>query len=511
MGLKDEQIKEIEKRNKPADHITIYAPTGGIVIEKLKQEGDRVKLGERIYTIADLDRVWVHLDAYEADLIWLRYGQEAVVTTKAYPGQEFVGRIDFIQPVLNDATRTVKVRVNVPNPDRKLKPEMFVHGVVRSRVATAGRVLDPDLAGKWIGPMHPSVIKDKPGKCDICGMDLVTPESLGYITADTDEKDRPLVIPYLAALVTGTRAIVYVELPSLPPGVESAFRAISTALEKGKIDAVHEAFTSFNDALDQPYDQPSTDYHKQLWSGLADQLAEDALAGRRAQSVKDARQAFQRLETTMEKVRGQFAPPDFPTFQGREIVLGPRAGDYYLVRHGLNKGEMVVVQGNFMIDSEIQIQAKPSMMTPEGGGGGGHDHGGHGGGKQPSGTDQSAKKMALPSEFREQIHRLESAYDDVAQAVENAALEKIKAAFDRFGTALDQVDGQLLTGHAGMLWDEFEMLLGNDVFEGREAQQRQDADRAFLLLKRHMRRLRDKLGTTHQEHGGNSAETQHKH
>ena len=79
----------------------------------------------------------------------------------------------------------------------------------------------------------------------------------------------------------------------------------------------------------------------------------------------------------MNEVREQFAPPGQPTFEGREIVLGPRAGDFYLVRHGLEEGEMVVRQGNFKIDSEIQIQAKPSMMTPEGGGGGGgHDHGG---------------------------------------------------------------------------------------------------------------------------------------
>lgn len=56
---------------------------------------------------------------------------------------------------------------------------------------------------------------------------------------------------------------------------------------------------------------------------------------------------------------------DEPTFEGREIVLGPRAGNYYLVRSGLKEGEMVVTNGNFKIDSAVQIQAKPSMMTPE--------------------------------------------------------------------------------------------------------------------------------------------------
>ena len=133
LGLKDEQIAEIEKQDRPTDHMTIYAPLGGIVIEKLKQQGERVQLGERIYTIADLSQVWVHLDAYESDLPWVRYGQDVTITTDAYPGEEFHGRIAFIQPVLNDKTRTVKVRVNVPNPNGKLKPDMFVHAVVRPR------------------------------------------------------------------------------------------------------------------------------------------------------------------------------------------------------------------------------------------------------------------------------------------------------------------------------------------------------------------------------------------
>ena len=75
-------------------------------------------------------------------------------------------------------------------------------------------------------------------------------------------------------------------------------------------------------------------------------------------------------------------PPDglhVASNEGREIVLGPRTGDYYIVRSGLREGERVVTNGNFKIDSALQILAKPSMMSPEGGGGGHHDHGGHGG------------------------------------------------------------------------------------------------------------------------------------
>jgi Cu(I)/Ag(I) efflux system membrane fusion protein len=279
LGLKKEQIEEIEKTGKPVDHITIYAPMGGIVVHKKATEGMYVDTGTAIYTVADLSRLWVKLDAYESDLPWIRYGQEVEFTTEANPGEAFKGKISFIDPVLNAKTRTVKLRVNVDNSGGQLKPEMFVRAVVRAQVAGGGKVMAAEMAGKWICPMHPAVVKTEAGGCDICGMDLVTTESLGYVV-DTPEK-APLVIPATAALITGTRAVVYVQVP----GAEK------------------------------------------------------------------------------------------PTYEGREIVPGPRAGDYYIVKSGLAEGDIVVTNGNFKIDSALQIQAKPSMMSPEGGMVPGHHHG----------------------------------------------------------------------------------------------------------------------------------------
>jgi Cu(I)/Ag(I) efflux system membrane fusion protein len=282
LGIQKEQIEEIEKTGKPVDHLTIYAPIGGIVIAKHANAGDYVETGAKIYTIVDLSQVWVKLDAYEQDLMWIRYRQQVEFTTEAYPGETFKGTISFIDPILNPATRTVKLRVDVDNSDGRLKPEMFVRAIVRTKVAASGMVMDEDMAGKWICPMHPSVVKTELGKCDICGMDLVTAESLGYVTA-AEPNEAPLVIPASAPLITGTRAVVYVRL----------------------------------------------------------------------------------------------ADKEKPTFEGREIVLGPRAGDYYLVKEGLAEGERVVTKGNFKIDASLQIQAKPSMMNPEGGvAPTGHQHGG---------------------------------------------------------------------------------------------------------------------------------------
>ena len=499
VGLTEEQIKEIEARKKPSKHLTIYSPVGGVVIEKLRQEGERVRLGDRIYTIADLSQVWVHLDAYESDLPWVRYGQDVTVTTEAYPGEEFHGRIAFIQPVLNDKTRTVKVRVNVPNPRGKLKPKMFVHAVVRPKVAAGGRVMDANLVGKWISPMHPEIVKDEPGKCDICGMPLVRAESIGYVTAETDEKKPPLVIPYLAALVTGTRAIVYAELPSMHSTADPAFRTLSAIIQEGKLEKIREAFATYGNMLDRPYDQPGTVYAKQIWNDFADRLGQDALAGQRVRTVKEAKAIFGKIEATMNEAREKLAPPGQPTFEGREIVLGPRAGAYYLVRHGVEEGELVVTQGNFKVDAEIQLQAKPSMMTPEGGGGGEHDHGGGTGSAKKSGDEHAGHKMSLPVDFTEQVRDLESAYETVKKALENTDLAETKNAFGEFGQTLAAVDGNQLTGHPRMAWKEFSMLLGNDAVEGRDAEQLAEADRVFLLLKSHMRRMNEQLGVSNED------------
>ena len=65
-------------------------------------------------------------------------------------------------------TRTASIRVNVPNEDERIKPGMFAKGIVRANVAASGRVIDPSLTGKWISPMHPEIVKDEPGKCDVC-------------------------------------------------------------------------------------------------------------------------------------------------------------------------------------------------------------------------------------------------------------------------------------------------------------------------------------------------------
>ena len=495
LGITDEQVAAIEKQAKPSDHMTVYSPIGGIVIEKFKQEGDRVNVGDRIYTVADLSTIWVMLDAYESDLPWLRYGQMVSFSTEAFPGERFDGQIAFIDPVLNDKTRTVRVRVNMPNAAGKLKPDMFVRAVVKSRVAAGGRVMDAALAGKWISPMHPEIIKDGPGACDKCGMQLVRAETLGYVTAGANPETKPLVIPTSAALVTGTRAIVYVQLADMPPALEDRFNGIMGALSHENVEHVRMAFGEFADYVAQPNSRLKTDFARRHWDYFSKRLAATARTGRTIQSLGFAGELIEELTARMNEMRDYFARPDQPTFHGREIVLGARAGQFYLVKNGLDEGELVVTNGSFKIDSSLQIQASPSMMTPEGGGGGGHDHGG--GSPESSGSDgqhSAHAGMQIPVKFKDALLGLKAAVKQLDDAMRTDDLEQIKTAHVGVATAFSTVPSDVLDGHAAMVWKELRMLISNDIFEGGELKQLGDAPRIYASLARNIQRLNEQFG-----------------
>lgn len=237
-GLSQEQVDAIAKRGEAEEVLTIYAPIGGVVIHKDAMEGRYVMEGTKIYTIADLSELWLVLDAYESDLTWLRQGQEIQFQAEAIPGKAFKGTVSFIDPVLDEAKRVVRIRANVQNKEGILKPGMFVRAAIRPMIGASGSVISTTLAGKWVGPMHPQIVREAPGKCPICGMDLVTAESLGYVSLESEKGALPLLIPATAPLITGKRAIVYVETPK-KPGLYTA-RTITLGPRAGASYIVYE-------------------------------------------------------------------------------------------------------------------------------------------------------------------------------------------------------------------------------------------------------------------------------
>jgi len=350
-GLTEEQVASLEERGTTEDHVMLTSTTSGVVIEKLLDQGAYVKTGTPIYRIADLEQLWVRLDAYEQDLAWIRHGQEVVIEIDALPGESFRGQVAYIDPFLHERSRTAKVRVNVVNTDGRLKPGMLVSAVALARIGAGGAVLDRHLAGKWVSPMHPEVVKDGPGSCDVCGMDLVPAEELGMVSDVPSDAEMPIVVPASSVLVTGKRAVVYVEVP----GAER------------------------------------------------------------------------------------------PTYEGKEIVIGPRAGDEYIVLAGLEGDEHIVVNGAFRIDSSMQIRAKASMMSMPG-----------------ESADAVGPGVRL---FREALGPLYAAYIEMQEALAADDEAAARATLAGMKSALESPASAGLSADLRTVWEEERAALASALEE----------------------------------------------
>ncbi len=210
LGMTEQQIGELEKTRKAQTRLRIYAPIGGTVIEKAKVEGEYVQTGDVIYRIADLSTVWLMLELFPDDASQIRYGQKVEARVQSLPGEVFTGRVSFVDPTVDKRTRTVGVRVDIDNRHGRLRPGDYASATIRVPITNGGEVYDAELAGKWISPRHPQIIRDQPGKCPLCGIDLVPTSQLGFADQPV-EKHWATVIPRDAVLMAGSASVVYVE------------------------------------------------------------------------------------------------------------------------------------------------------------------------------------------------------------------------------------------------------------------------------------------------------------
>ncbi|MCP4193855.1 MAG: DUF3347 domain-containing protein [Planctomycetaceae bacterium] len=266
LGLQENQIEKLERTGKANSRQTIFSTIGGTVIEKMAVEGKYVMTGDPIYRIADLSMVWLKLELYPEDVSRIRFGQIVEAHTNSLPNQSLQGRVAFIDPIVNERTRTVGVRVEFLNQDGKLRPGDYADASIRLPISQQGEIYDAELAGKWISPMHPQIIRDTPGSCPICGMDLVSTARYGYANQPV-EHPPSLYVPRSALLMAGTNSVVYVEV------------------EPGR-------------------------------------------------------------------------------FEIRPVTLGPLLRDRAIILDGLKSGDQVATAGNFLIDSQMQLAGKPSLIDP---------------------------------------------------------------------------------------------------------------------------------------------------
>jgi Cu(I)/Ag(I) efflux system membrane fusion protein len=333
-GMTDEQIDTLVAGQAITDRVTLHTPIAGTVIEKSIVENSAFRAGDVLYRVANLDSVWVYLDIYEVDLAWVRYGQTVDLAAEALPGRSFEGRVTFVQPIVDEQTRTVRVPVHIENADHALKPGMFVSAVIRSALGPDGGAAPTGVEGKYSCPMDPQVLSDEPGRCPICEMQL---EQIPGPAAAVEREEHGAEVA-----VAETYAC-----PMECEGAKSYAEPGNCPVCGMKLEQESESISSASGLLAVP-----------------------------VTAVLDS--GTRRL-VYVEQSRGLFEP--------REVVLGPRADAFYPVLRGLSEGERVVTRGGFLIDSQFQITGHPSLFYPGGllAGSAGHPHGAEGAPGQESG------------------------------------------------------------------------------------------------------------------------------
>jgi len=338
-GITEEQINELERTQTPQTHLTIYAPIGGTIISKDAFEGMYFETGDMLFTIADLSSVWLYLDIYEYDLPWVRYGQDIEVITESYPGDVFHGTVVFIDPFLNEVTRSVKVRINMDNREGKLKPGMYVNARLKVKLESEGVTIDSKIMGKYMCPMHPEVISDKEENCPECGMKL---ELIGGKTGVFV----PGLIPQLYECPMKCKGSVFGE-----PGNCLKCEKVLIKIKDENGQGEREVYVCSE--------------HIDVRTGLPGEcpVCQRKLKMKKETGVLAIPHSAvlftgKRNLVYVEKEEGNYVP--------RDVVLGPKADEYYPVIKGLSVGEKVVTDGNFLIDSQMQLLGKPSLLFPEG-------------------------------------------------------------------------------------------------------------------------------------------------
>jgi Cu(I)/Ag(I) efflux system membrane fusion protein len=124
-GIAEAELQILQREGKPRRNLTVRSPAAGVVMEKSVIAGSRVMAGETLFKIADLSQLWIMAEVYEQDVGLIQVGQKVSARFESFPGQVFEGQLDFVYPILNPATRTARVRIQLPNPDGRLKPNMY--------------------------------------------------------------------------------------------------------------------------------------------------------------------------------------------------------------------------------------------------------------------------------------------------------------------------------------------------------------------------------------------------
>ncbi|MCC6357403.1 MAG: efflux RND transporter periplasmic adaptor subunit [Phycisphaerales bacterium] len=413
-GVTREQVNAIIERGTPETHLTIFSPIAGIVTEKNVLEGHYVNEGDDLYTIADLRNVWLQAKVFENDLAGVAIGTAVEVTSVAFPDEVFAGRITFIAYTVDPGTRTVSARVEIDNPDLRLRPGMYVRAAIRLPV---GRVEYVDAASQ-------------PASQAVSGTRPYADAYLKVATAfAADKKDDAALAEMARQAEELAKAIAKAQ--------QDKAREILSALQKlkgkelkeqrelfKKVSALSIAMLKESPPHDVTLSMFNCPMAKADWLGVGEDVRNPYYGSEMLECGSVTGKLEPRSVQEDERfATGYFCPvyPDrlfdqpqhcpidkFPLKRARvektlavpelavintgtrqvvyretepgvfdmvEVKLGARAGEYFPVLGGLSAGDKIAARGSFLVDAENRLNPAASA-TYFGASGGPQDSGG---------------------------------------------------------------------------------------------------------------------------------------
>jgi Cu(I)/Ag(I) efflux system membrane fusion protein len=350
-GITQAQIDAILAKGQADFKVPIVAPIGGHVLKKNIVEGQFVQEGQAMFEIADLHTVWVKAQIYEDEVGLVRVGQAVEATVEAFPGQTFSGKVAFVNPHLDAATRTVEIRYDLDNPGHKLRPGMFATVTLKTPVAETPMFRDRIVRAR---PTTDAVRKtsltiEEQKTCPVTNAKLgsmgppvpieVQGQKLWMCCDGCESKLKASPTKYLAKLAPA------VSDSAKMPTVETQQICPVTGAKLG----------SMGDPILVEVEG------RKVWTCCAacpPKLKADPARylARLAPAPQDAVLAVPEsavIDTGQETIVYVEAEPG--VFEGRKVVLGPRSGDRFPVLEGLAPGEKVAATGAFLIDAESRI------------------------------------------------------------------------------------------------------------------------------------------------------------
>ncbi len=349
----DATINKILGSGTVIQRFPITADVSGIVLSKKVEVGDYVERGMPLYEIADLSSVWVLFDIYETDMPWVKIGDRVTYTVQSIPGENFEGKIQFIDPIINPETRVASARVEVKNPNNRLKPEMFVTGILLSDLgnSVSEEIAVPKSAVMWTGERSIVYVREDLGnKVNFSMREVVLGPSLGeaYIIKSGLENGEEIVVNGTftidaASQLAGKPSMMNPNVgsglasdghegtttPSSMQPTKKAFSDIVPISGEAK-DALKPLFTSYfaiQDALSKDQKEAAanaaSNFLKEVegikmtlfkgeahseWMGLSDSLKNSLQQLGHSKNIAEVRKAFQQLSNAMISLENVFRP-----------------------------------------------------------------------------------------------------------------------------------------------------------------------------------------------------------